>query len=251
MAESLFYTRPTRLNSVAHAKLCFTPSRNFEFARSVMAVPVMGVEFPLASRHYPIVFIQDPKGVLSAQAVLSLTKETNAFVDDKGQWTATYVPAFVRRYPFILVEVPGKPDDFEIAFDEASGCFDSKKGEPLFDKEGKPTTLLQGQLDFLQQFHAEHRRTQHFMATLKSDGLLGPYNVDIVRGADQARFAVRNALVVDEAKLAALSAERALTYLKSGFFALIYAHLISLQSFLTIANRTGPPASDTVPWWAK
>ncbi len=251
MAELLFYNRPARLNRVAHAKLRYTPLTNFEFARKVTSVPVMAVEFPLACRQYPIIFFPTQDGTVIAQAVLSLTEGINSFIDDKGQWTATYVPAFIRRYPFVLAEIPGKTDDFDIAFDEGSGCFHPKKGEPLFDDHGAPTQFLNAQVDFLKNFHGEHQRTRLALETLKADGLLVPYNVDIVRGRDKAQFAVRNALVVDEAKLNALPSEKAVTYLKTGMLAMVYAHLISLQSFLAVANRAGGQAADTFPWWAK
>jgi len=251
VAELLLYGRPERLNRITHAKLRFTPLTNFEFARKLTTVPLIGAEFPMASRQYPIVFIQSPDGMISAQAVLSLSEGVNSFVDDKGRWTATYVPAFIRRYPFVLAEIPGQADDFDIAFDEASGCFHPKHGEPLFDDHGAPTTFLQGQIEFLRFFHAEHRRVQQFLETLKKDDLLTPYNVDIVRGGDQARFAVRNATVVDEAKLVGLAPDKAAAYLKSGYLAMIFAHLISLQSFLAVANRTGGAVADAAPWWAK
>jgi hypothetical protein len=251
MAELLFYDRPARLNRVVHAKLRFTPLANFEFARKVTAIPLMAVEFPLACRQYPIIFVQSPEGVMVAQAILSLAEGANSFVDDQGRWTATYVPAFIRRYPFVLAEIPGKPDDFDVAFDEGSGCFHPQKGEPLFDDHGGPTPFLQTQIDFLKNFHAEHQRTRQVLETLKTDELLVPFNVNIVRGGDKAQFAVRNALVVDEAKLAGLTSEKVGAYLKRGMLAMIYAHLISLQSFLAVANRTGEPAADVSPWWAK
>ena len=251
MAELLFYNRPARLNRVAHAKLRYTPLANFEFARKVTSVPLMAAEFPLACRQYPIIFVQSPDGTVTAQAILSLTEGINTFVNDKGQWTATYVPAFIRRYPFVLAEIPGKTDDFDVAFDEGSGCFHPKKGEPLFDDHGAPTALLNAQVEFLKNFHGEHQRTRQALETLKADGLLVPFNVDIVRAKDKAQFAVRNALVVDETKLQALAPEKVAVYFKTGMLAMIYAHLISLQSFLAVANRAGGQADDSFPWWAK
>jgi len=251
MAELLFYNRPARLNRVAHAKLRYTPLTNLEFTRKITSVPLMAAEFPLACRQYPIIFVQSQDGAVIAQAVLSLTEGVNSFVDDKGQWTATYVPAFIRRYPFVLAEIPGKPDDFDVAFDEGSGCFHPKKGEPLFDDHGAPTAFLNAQIEFLKNFHDEHQRTRRLLEILKADGLLIPYNVDIVRAKDKAQFAVRNALVVDETKLQGLAAEKVATYLKTGMLAMIYAHLISLQSFLAVANRAGGQVDGSFPWWAK
>ena len=251
MAELLFYQKPVRMNTTAHNKLRFTPLSNFEFASKVSAVPLIVAEFPVACRQYPIVFIEGPNKMLSAQAVLSLEQERNSFLDEKGNWTATYVPAFIRRYPFVLAEIAGKPDDFDVAFDEASGCFDKKKGELLFEEQGTPTKFMQEQIDFLRLFHAEYKRTQQFLDVLQKEELLTPYNVDIVRGGDQARFAVRSAMVINESKLQNLASENASLYLKNGFLALMYAQLISLQSFLPLANRAGDQATSKTPWWAK
>jgi len=189
--------------------------------------------------------------MLSAQAVLSLEQDRNSFLDEKSNWTATYVPAFIRRYPFVLAEIPGKPDDFDVAYDEASECFDKKKGDLLFEDGGTPTKFLQEQIDFLRLFHAESKRTQEFLEVLKKEDLLMPYNVDIVRGADHARFAIRSAMVINETKLQNLSSEKASTYLKNGFLALMYAQLISLQSLLALANRAGDQSTSKTPWWAK
>jgi hypothetical protein len=74
--------------------------------------------------------------------------------------------------------------------------------------------------------------------------------VDIVR-ADKQRFGLRNAMVVDETRLSALPADKVQAYLAAGYLGWIYAHLISLQCFLALANRAGQPLEDLVPWWAK
>jgi hypothetical protein len=121
----------------------------------------------------------------------------------------------------------------------------------LFDEQGTPTKFMQEQIDFLRLFHAEFKRTQQFLEALQKEELLTPYNVDIVRGGDQARFAVRSAMVINESKLQNLPSEKASAYLKNGFLALMYAQLISLQSFLALANRAGDQATSKTPWWAK
>jgi len=251
MAELLFYNRPARLNRITHAKLRYQPLTNLEFTRKSTSVPLMAAEFPMACRHYPIVCVQAPDGTVGAVAVLSLAEGVNSFLDEQGQWTAPYVPAFIRRYPFVLAEIPGKPDDFDVAFDEGSGCFHPKKGEPLFDEQGAPTEFLRAQVVFLQNFHAEHQRTRVALATLQADGLLIPYNVDIVRGSDKTNFAVRNTLVVDETKLLNLPDDKAVTYLKSGLLAMAYAQVISLQNLIAVANRAPGSDTDLIPWWAK
>jgi hypothetical protein len=250
MAELLLYERPVRLNRFAHASLRFTPLRDFGYCRHVTGVPLIGVEFPAACRQYPIVFVEGVDGAISAQVVLSFRAEENSFVDEQGRWTATYIPAFIRRYPFVLADIPGNPADYDVAFDEASGCFSPVNGEPLFSPQGDPMPLLRSQIEFLRAFQQEHRRTQEFTRALEAADLLTAKNVDVVR-ADRGRFGVRNALVVDEVKLMDLPSPTAKAFLSSGYFGWIYAHLISLQCFLILANRAGQPTEEVVPWWAK
>jgi hypothetical protein len=245
------YERPVRLNRFAHADLLYTPPTDFMFCRTLMAAPLMAIEFPAACRQYPIVFVQGPDGTLGAQVLLSVVADDNAFVNHLGQWTANYIPAAIRRYPFVLAEIAGNPSDFDVAIDEASPCFSRNHGQALFSPQGEPEPILNAQIQFLQSVLQEHRRTQQFARALGEAGLLTPRAVDIVR-ADQKRFGVRNALVVDEAKLVALPGATAHTFLTSGYLGWIYAHLLSLQCFLPLANRAGQTAdADVMPWWAK
>lgn len=248
--ELLLYQKPVRLNRFAHAELRYTPPADYMFCRSLMGVPLMAVEFPAACRQYPIVFVQAPDGVVAAQGILSLVADDNSFVDRQGRWTATYVPAFVRRYPFVLAEIPGNPSDFDVAIDEASPCFSRDHGQALFAADGTPEPILQSQIEFLRAMTQEHVRTLQFGKALHEAGLLTPRNVDVVR-ADKQRFGVRNALVVDEAKLVALPSETIQQFLTAGYLGWIYSHLLSLQCFLPLANRAGQPMEDVVPWWAK
>lgn len=250
MAELGLYQKPIRLNRFAHAGLRYTPLPNYLFARTLTSAPLMAVEFPAACRQYPIVVVQTEGGGLSAQVILSVQAEENAFVDREGRWTATYIPAFIRRYPFVLAEIPGNPSDFDVAFDEASEGFSTDHGEALFTEDGQPTPVLKTQIDFLQSVQTEHVRTQAFLKELQAADLLIPRNVDIVR-ADRQRFNVRNALVVDESRLASLAPATVQSFLAAGYLGWIFAHLISLQCFLALANRAGQPVEDIVPWWAK
>jgi hypothetical protein len=250
MAEQGLYQKPVRLNRFAHAGIRYTPPKNCMFCRTLTSVPLMGIEFPAACRQYPIVFVKTEGDALSAQTILSVQAEENAFVDRQGQWTATYVPAFIRRYPFVLAEIPGNPSDFDVAFDEASESFSPDYGEALFAEDGQPTPVLKAQIDFLRAMQLEHGRTQAFLKELQSADLLIPRNIDIVR-ADKQRFGVRNALVVDESRLASLTPAALQSFLAAGYLGWIFAHLISLQCFLALANRAGQPLEDIVPWWAK
>lgn len=236
MAELLLYERPVRLNRSAHATLRFEPVKDYSFCQHVAAVPLIAVKFPAACRQYPIVFVRAADGAISAQAVLSFRAGENAFVDEQGRCTAAYIPAFIRRYPFVLADIPGNRTDHDVAFDEASGCFSADQVEPLFSAQREPEPVLKSQVEFLRAFQGEHRRTQEFIQALEAADLLTPKNVDVVR-ADRERFGIRNALIVDGPKLLTLLPRMAKALLEFGYFGWMYAHLISLLYF------TGPAES--------
>jgi hypothetical protein len=248
----LFYNRPTALNRDTGQKLRYTPPKDFSFAKKTSLVPLMAAEFPVACRQYPIVFTKDQQGNFAAVAVLSLTGEGNPFVDNEGRWTAKYIPAFVRRYPFVLATVPERKDDLAVAYDADSACFSadpSAAGEPLFNDKGEPGPALKQQIDFLKQFHSEGLRTQKLIKQIVDEGLLRSVNVDFTRTGQEAKTGLRNALVVDEAKLQKLPADKAATFLSTGVLGVAYAHLISLQNFDLVANRS--VGGDATPWWAR
>jgi hypothetical protein len=110
------------------------------------SVPILASEFFDCAREYPIVFARGEAGLVPA-VLLGLRESENLFVGGDGKWDARYVPAFVRRYPF----VPGKGPQGEllVCIDEASRpCFQcSTEGEALF-VDGKPTPQLDHAMKF-------------------------------------------------------------------------------------------------------
>ena len=97
------------------------------------------------------------------------------FVDAQDRWLARYLPAFVRRYPFVLAEVPGQ--SLAVCIDEAYPGLSETEGEALFDDKGQETPYLKQTLEFLTQYQREHARTEAFCKRLQDNGLLKETNV--------------------------------------------------------------------------
>lgn len=89
------------LDSTKHSNLKFKNVQSFAFAGDLTMVPLSYTELARATWYYPTVF--SPQGSPFPQALLSIKQGENSFVDDNGRWQADYIPAHVRRYPFILV----------------------------------------------------------------------------------------------------------------------------------------------------
>jgi hypothetical protein len=240
VAEVLFYERPVPLNRNQHKDLRLKGLANLKFAGKVHSVPVTGGEFPIAARDLPIVFAGSEIGNAGPMVLLGLRQQENLFVDAQGQWTpGVYIPAFVRRYPFVLAEKPAgqEGDDFTVFLDEAYEGFGTVEGERLFKEDGTDSEILSGAVNFLGEFQQHITRTNWFMDQLRKHDLLEPRNIRLEKQGSVVNL--NGMFVVNEQKLRALDEKTTHEFLKEGVLGWIYAHLISLANIERLGHRLG------------
>jgi hypothetical protein len=237
MSEPMYYEKPVLLDRTKHRTRKVKPSTSFAFARKANSVYLAGVEFGEACKEYAVVFTRGANGKVVPVVMLGLRAHENLFVDAQNRWTGRYIPAFVRRYPFVLAELPGQ--SLGVCIDEAFAGLNDAEGEALFDEAGKDTPFLRNALDFLTQYQREHLRTEAFCRKLEQAGLLTEMNAraDLVDGRT---FTVGSVLVVDEKKLLALPDATALGLFRSGELHLVSMHLLSLSNMQRLVDRLGP-----------
>jgi hypothetical protein len=238
VAEVFFYERPVPLNRSAHKDLRLKPVPSLKFAANVHSVPLTGVEFPAAARDVPILFAGADMKDAGPMALLGLRQNENLFVDADGQWAPnTYVPAFIRRYPFILAEKPEgqEGDDFTVFLDEAYEGFNTEQGERLFKEDGADTEMLTNAVNFLGEFQQHVARTHWFMDQLRKYDLLEPRNIRLEK--DGKTINLNGLFVVSEEKLRQLDEKVAHEFLKEGVLGWIYAHLLSLANIDRVSLR--------------
>jgi len=234
MSDAVYYEKPVLLDREKHRKRRVAPSTSFAFARKANSLFLAGVEFNDACKEYAIVFTRGGNGQIVPVAMLGLRARENLFVDDKERWTATYIPAFVRRYPFVLTELAGQ--NLAVCIDEAFPGLNDKKGEALFDEQGNNTPFLQNALEFLNRYQSEYRRTEAFCRRLEQAGLLVEMNAkaDLTDGRS---FSLSGLLVVDEKKLMALPDAVVLSLFRTGELHLVSMHLMSLANMKVLVDR--------------
>lgn len=230
----MFYRAPRPLDSSRHAELALRDGGNYAFAASTNSVPLNAIEFLLASKHYPIVFTAGAAPM--PVAVLGLRDRQNLFVDAAGQWTpGTYIPAYVRRYPFIFMEL-SEGSQLVLCVDEASELV--VRGGPRCMFEGKEMTdHLKAALDFCTAFQAQHNATREFAEAVAKADLLVENRAQITL-RDGARFAVAGFRVIDELRFNALPDETFLAWRKKGWLPLVYLQLISAGNWAQLVDRT-------------
>jgi hypothetical protein len=234
MAPAAYYEKPVLLDREKHRGRRVRTSSSFGFARHANSLYLAGVEFNEACKEYAIVFTRAGNGRIVPVAMLGLRAGENLFVDEQDRWSGRYVPAFVRRYPFVLAELPGQ--SLAVCIDEAYAGLNDSHGEALFDAEGRDTPFLRNALEFLAQYQREYLRTEGFCQRLEQAGLFKEMNAraDLVDGRS---FTVGSLLVVDEKKLLALPDATALSLFRSGELHLVALHLLSLSNMQALVDR--------------
>ena len=223
-AFPLFYSNPVPLDAKKHATLGLKRDFGLGFTRQVNAVPVNMIEMPQACHFYPIAF--SPDGNATPVALLGLRDNENLFVDAKGRWEENmYIPAYIRRYPFIFSEVPGS-DQLTLCVDSNNAVVDEKADQKFFEKDGKPTALSQNALEFCKSYHAAAQQTIEFSKALAQSGLLVDRQAEISTGEGQ-RISFSGFRIVDEEKLAGMADEDFLEWRRKGWLPFLYAHLFS------------------------
>lgn len=247
----VFYNDLIPLSSVDHADFRSRSVDAAPFLVSQHAIPLTVDEFVAAQRFVPIIFSAGDESV--PLALMGLNEGVNTFLNDEGKLRGpAYVPAYVRRYPWMLAKLRPDSDELSLCFDptsEAIGQFDD--GQPLFE-DGKPGEITQGILKFCEDFEQAAARTGQFMRELAELDLIMDGEVAIqIPGNDQP-FVYRGFRMVNEEKLRDMRGDQLRKINQSGMLPLIHAHLFSLQLMrelfeAQVQQGKGPISAPTPP----
>lgn len=233
----LFYNGLEPLSSELHADYKIRPAESAPFLATQHAIPVTIDEFALVQRHLPIVFSAGDDSV--PIALMGLNEGVNVFVDEEGKLVDNtfYVPAYIRRYPYLLARLRPDAQELSLCFDPTSdtiGQFD--EGQPLFEN-GQPSEVTKNILAFNEQFEQAGARTAQFMNELRETELLMDGEVSIQHDGYDQPFVYRGFQMINEEKLQDLRGDQLRKMTKSGMLPLLYAHLFSLSLMREVFAR--------------
>lgn len=222
----LFYKSLAPLSSQLHPTHGIKARTDLGYTRTAHAIPITVDEFSIVQRYYPIIFsVGDTPTPL---ALVGLQEGRNLYLDDNGQWqTGFYVPAFVRRYPFMLAKLAPEATELSLCFDDSAGMVAAGEGDALFDGT-EPSAVTKQILDFCQQFEQAVFRTRAFMDELTKLNLLMDGEVTIQREGLPQPAVYRGFQMVAEDRMQNLRGDQARKLVQSGLLGLCYAHLFSL-----------------------
>ena len=232
----LFYKNLQPLSSNVHGDWHAKSSDKAPYFATAHAIPLTVDEFVHAQRYMPIVFSTGENAV--PLALTGLNEGVNVFVDEEGKALQPfYVPAYVRRYPYVLARLQPDAQELSLCFDPTSELIgEFKDGEPLF-KDDKPTEQLNAILKFCEDFEVAGQRTAAFVKELQEMDLLIDGEVSIQPGDSAQPFIYRGFRMVDEAKFRDMHGDQLRKINQNGILPLVVAHLFSLTLMRDIFGR--------------
>ena len=232
--QLLFYETVVPLSFAQHRDSCVEIKGNYSFSGKINSVPLMAIEFPQAAADYAMVFT-GTKGSIMPAAILGLRGNENLYISSDGTWDAKYIPAFVRRYPFVFSTSPDKERFLLCVDEEFSGFNREGRGQRLFGDDGKPSPYVDNTLKFLQEYQAQFRRTQSFCKKVEELEVLEPMQAQVELSGE--RYSLTGFMAVNRAKLKAVSGEKLAELAKTDELELIYLHLQSMRNFTPLRER--------------
>jgi hypothetical protein len=233
----LLYNALDALNSGQHSKMKLKKSYTLPQVGETHAVPVTVEEFTIVQRHYPIIFSAGETPI--PLALLALNEGVNTYFDADGRPIDknVYIPAYLRRYPFLLAKLRPDTDELSLCFDPTAGAVaEDADGMDLFDGD-QPSEVTKNILQFCEQFEQAGQRTQAFMDELQKSGLLMEGEVSIQPDGAEQPFLYRGFRMVDEEKLRELRGDELRKMNQNGMLPAIYAHLFSLAQIREVFAR--------------
>ncbi|MES2992157.1 MAG: SapC family protein [Pseudomonadota bacterium] len=233
--QLLIYETAVPITPARHGKHSVEVGGTYAFSAGVNAVPLMAVEILRAATEYAVVFTAVGDEVIPG-VVLGVKGDQNLYLDGEGHWKAKYVPAFLRRYPFVF-SASADNKTLTLCVDEAyPGLNTEGRGQRLFGDDSKPTPYVEQVLTFLKEYQAQFVRTQAFGRRLKEYDLLEPMTARVTTPSG-GTLSLTGFLAVSRAKLRALEPEKLAALAKTDELELLYLHLYSMRNFNDVKDR--------------
>ena len=220
------------LDKEKHKDLKVNPLENLAFAKQSPYIPVLASEVVQVGAAFPVVFSADEEPALIS--LVSLGSDSLA-INEEGKWITSYVPSFLRKYPFTLAATKENADQKVILIDEEASIFSKSRGKQLFKKSGEQSEVLSNAIKFLTNHENQTIITKNVAKLIADAGILEDREISVGEG-DEKQVLVNGFKVVDREKLNALSDDILADWVRKGIISMIDAHLKSLDNIQTLFN---------------
>ena len=232
----LLYTSLTPLNREQHANFRARTTDRAPWLANVHAIPLTVEEFPQAQRHFPIIFTTGPDPV--PLALMGMNEGVNVFIDAEGNvLDRVYMPAYARRYPFLLAKLRPDAEELSLCYDPSSGLIGEFEDGPALFENGEPSELCRNSLKFCEEFEIAAGKTATFMRELIKHDLLTDGELKVSLDGSDRQHTYTGFRMVNETKLREMRGDVLRNWTQIGMLPLIYAHLFSLELVRDLLGR--------------
>lgn len=235
----LFYKNPQPLTKDRHKSYGVKQvERPFDFMADQHFLPLTAPEFGAAAASVPIIFAGEDRSPL---AVMGIRQNENLFVTEGKFAEDFYMPAFARRFPFVLAGDSAN-DRFVVCVDEDAECVVAKGSEQPFFTGDDTSNFTKEAFQFLQNFERDRQATQVMVDRFKELDLFESKEMNFqgvnADGTPAPRQKIADYFAISEEKLKALPEATAKEFMGNGYMAVAHAHLVSLGNWQRLVNMT-------------
>jgi len=234
----MFYKQPEPLAAERHGNLGVKRiDQPFGFLKEAHAVPVTVSEFGMGAGSFPLIFVGQEK---TPVAVMGIRQNQNLYVGEDGQPDPdVYLPAFVRRYPFVFAS-DNQSDRLLLCVDRAAPMVSDQPDVPFFQGQ-EPSQFTNDAIEFCKEFERQRRATVEFTKLVESLDLFETKSVAFTprdgQGNTGEQQKIADYWAISEEKLNALPPEQYMQLRDNGAIGAVYAHMVSLLNWPRVIQR--------------
>ena len=205
--------------------LKFDDVNTSEIAKNIGLIPLGFSEVWYASHDCPVIISSGENAEFLA--FTGITPEISIF--NKSD---IYIPAFIRAYPFLNVEVKDDKEQLNsvIAFDNNSDFVSEDKEFDIFDEDKNLTKEALAKVELVRELNRQRDISKKIIAELKSNDLLIKKDLRININSEEKTI-LSEFYIIDIQKFVQLDDETVASWARKGWMGILDAHLKSIVNF--------------------
>lgn len=230
------------LNNIAHKNMRVIRDHLPTYGDNEMSAVTFPHEFRAIQNEYPIFFQKNPEnGKFIPVALLGLRQNENLFLSKSG-WDAQYIPASVKRRPFLIgIQAPKPGQDANqstmmVYVDMDSPRVNEIQGDSVFLPHGGYSPYLDSIVDVLEYIQYGTNLNERFADALLQHELLEVVTLEItLKNGERNNMA--GFYTINEDKLAVLDGNAVANLHGQGYLEFIYMVLASHSNVVKLIAR--------------
>lgn len=231
------YKKVELLSKDLHKNLKISKIENFEFLGTLPFVTLGLSEVTKVASRLPVLITGGEKQDFAA--LMSVANQKNYYANWKPG-TATYIPAALRAYPFVMVDAKedGSGKVFRaIAIDRNEQFVADDKDQKIFESENVPSKYAAGKMQLVQNLDKDKNNALKLISALKQFNLLDKRNFDIKLPNGETKTILSDFYVVNRERFYKLEDAILADFTRKGWTNIIESHIDSISQIEVLLSK--------------